>query len=137
MVTNYFKQLIAQKLFCVSGSNSLPSKCYLGLSTSTPTASGSYTEPSAGTGYSRIDLTTGGLLSYDTTNNIVYNNSTVTFGEALSSWGTVTHYAVFDSSTRNSGHLLAYGQLTASKSIVVGDIPRVPTNALQISITDS
>ena len=133
MVTTYFKQLIAQKLFCVSGSNTLPSKVWLGLSTSTPTASGTATEPASGRGYARLDLSS--KLSYNSTNAYVYNNTVLQFGEATNSWGTVTHYTIYDAQT--GGHLLAYGALTASKNIVVGDIPRVAQNALQISITDS
>ena len=132
MVTTYFKQLLAQKMFCVSGSYSLPSKVWLGLSTSTPTAAGGATEPASGRGYARLDLSN--KLSYDGTNAYIYNNTVLQFGEATNSWGTVTHYTIYDAQT--SGHLLAYGQLTSSKSIVVGDIPRVAQNALQISITD-
>jgi len=139
MVTTYFKQMLAKKMFCanVSGTFNLPSKCYLGLSTSIPTAAGGYTEPATSGGYARIDLTTNNLLSYNSSTGKIYNTGALTFNEATAGWGTVTHYVIFDSATRGSGNLLAYGALSSSKSIVTGDIPRVAENALQISITDS
>jgi len=138
MITTYFKQLVAEKLLGVSGSSTLPSTLYLGLSktSSAPTAAGGNVSEPSGNGYSRVSLS--GKLSFNSSTGVVSNSATgatITFGEATGSWGTVYHYVVYDASS--GGHLLISGPLASSKSIVVGDIPRVAQGALQINITDT
>jgi hypothetical protein len=44
----------------------------------------------------------------------------------------VTHVGVYDAST--GGNLLAYAALTSSKTIETGDVFRIPTGDLDISL---
>ena len=51
---------------------------------------------------------------------------------ATGNYGTVTHVAVFDASS--SGNMMAYATLSASKVIETGDVFRVPTGDLDITL---
>jgi hypothetical protein len=60
------------------------------------------------------------------------NNAAIEFPTATGSWGTVTHVAVFDALT--TGNMIAYATLTASKVIDTGDVLRIPTNELDVTL---
>lgn len=94
-------------------SYTMPSGVYLALFTSDPTPTGSGTEVS-GSGYARQQVTWNAAASREST-----LNGSETFGPAGGSWGTVTHWGVFDSST--AGNLLWFGSLSASKAADSGD----------------
>ena len=64
--------------------------------------------------------------------NLATNNAAIEFPTATASFGTVTHIGVFDAST--SGNLIAYSALSASKAIATGDVFRVPTGDLDITL---
>ena len=51
---------------------------------------------------------------------------------ATGNWGTVTHVGVYDASS--SGNLMAYATLSASKTIETGDVFRVPSGDLDITL---
>lgn len=104
-----------------------PTAWYLALFTSNPTDAGSGTEVStSGTAYAR--QTAAFTVSGDTASN----SSAIEFPTATSSFGTVSHVAVFDAAT--SGNLIAYAALTSSKAIDTGDVFRVPTGDLDITL---
>jgi hypothetical protein len=67
-----------------------------------------------------------------TSGNASTNSSAVEFDAATGSWGTITYVAVFDALT--SGNMLAYGELTVSKTIATGDVFRVPAGDLDITL---
>ena len=48
------------------------------------------------------------------------------------SWGTVTHFAIFDAAT--AGNLLFHGILTASKTVNDGDVFRFTATSLSITL---
>ena len=102
-----------------------PGTFYLALYTSAPTASGGGTELS-GNGYARQ------TVAFTTTAQQSSNTSAVEFPTATADWGTIVAVGVFDAST--SGNLLAFGNLTASKSIVSGDVLRIPAGDLDINL---
>tara|TARA_B100000676_G_scaffold301096_1_gene347757 strand:+ start:2494 stop:2874 length:381 start_codon:yes stop_codon:yes gene_type:complete len=102
-----------------------PGTFYLALYTSAPTASGGGTELS-GNGYVRQ------TVAFTTTAQQSSNTGAVEFPTATADWGTIVAVGVFDAST--SGNLLAFGNLTASKSIVSGDVLRVPAGDLDINL---
>ena len=104
-----------------------PTAWYLALFTSNPTDAGSGTEVStSGTAYAR--QTAAFTVSGDTASN----SSAIEFPTATSSFGTVSHVAVFDAAT--SGNLIAYAALTSSKAIDTGDVFRVPAGDLDITL---
>lgn len=104
-----------------------PTAWYLALFTSNPADDASGTEVStSGTAYAR--QTAAFTVSGDTASN----SSAIEFPTATSSFGTVSHVAVFDAAT--SGNLIAYAALTSSKAIDTGDVFRVPAGDLDITL---
>lgn len=99
-----------------------PTTVYVGLFTSDPTDAGSGTEVSGGS-YTRK-----AMAFASPTNGATSNSSAVEFDQATASWGTVTHFGLFDASS--SGNLLLHGALTASKTIDDGDVFKFATSAL-------
>jgi len=86
---------------------------------------GSVTELS-GSAYARQSV------AFTTSGNTTSNNAAVEFPTATGSWGTVTHVGVYDAST--SGNLMAYATLSSSKAIATGDVFRVPSGDLDITL---
>jgi hypothetical protein len=103
-----------------------PSVVYVGLFTSDPTDAGSGTEVSGGS-YARKSATFG--APSDGASTI---SSAIEFDQATGSWGTVTHFGIYDAST--SGNLLYHGALTASKAIDTGDVFKFATSALTVTL---
>lgn len=103
-----------------------PATLYLALYTVAPTDAGGGTEVSGGS-YARQSC------AFTVTGNLATNTSAVEWPTATGSWGTVVAVGVFDAST--SGNLMAYGDLTASKTISTGDVFRIPAGDLDITLT--
>jgi hypothetical protein len=103
-----------------------PSTVYVGLFTSDPTDAGSGTEVSGGS-YARKAATFGAP-----SNGASTISSAIEFDQATGSWGTVTHFGIYDAST--SGNLLYHGALTASKAIDTGDVFKFATSALTVTL---
>jgi hypothetical protein len=108
---------------------------YLALATADPTdaATGASMSEVANSGsYARTAITFGAAASRRVT-----QSGAVTFPAATGSWGTITHWAIVDSSTHGAGNVLAYGALGTSKSVVSGNTPNVPTTDVYVEITAS
>ena len=108
-----------------TGAYTMPSNVYVGLST------GSFNDDNSGTeltgnGYARVAITFGAAASA-----VASNNAGVEFPAASGSWGTVSHFGLFDASS--SGNLLIHGALTASKVIDTGDILKIATGDMDIT----
>jgi len=56
----------------------------------------------------------------------------ITFPTASGSWGTITHFALFDALT--TGNMLMSGALTASQAITTNQIARFAIGALDITL---
>jgi hypothetical protein len=102
-----------------------PTNWYLGLFTSDPTDAGTGTEIS-GNGYTREAVT------FSVTGDTATNTAAIEFDAATASWGTVSHVGVFDAAS--SGNLIAHSSLTTAKAVSAGDILRVPTGDLDITL---
>jgi len=102
-----------------------PSTLYLGLFTAAPNDTGNGTEVS-GASYARQSAAMS--VSGDTATT----SASVEFPAAGGTWGTITYVGIFDALT--GGNLLAYGALTASKTIELGDIFRIPAGSLDITL---
>lgn len=110
---------------------------YVGLSSADPTddASG-VSEPPSGKGYARVKTTNASSSSWqvaDATGVTVDNSVAIEFGTASDDWGTMTHFALFSGGTAGAS-VLAYGALTASKSVDNGDTARFTANSLDICL---
>jgi hypothetical protein len=127
--TDYTENLVLNYLL-TAGSVTRPTAWYVGLFTSAPSDTGGGTEVT-GNGYERISAS----FSVSGTNPTVATNSAaIEFPvDITANWGTITHVALFTAST--SGTMLAWAALTTSKTIEVGDILRIPTGDLDISLT--
>ena len=100
---------------------------YVSLWTSDPTDAGSGTEVSGGS-YARTAVTFGAPSGGVTT-----NNADVTFPTATGSWGTVGWIGINDALT--SGNLLYHTALDASKTIDSGDIFKIATGNLSVTLS--
>jgi len=103
--------------------------CYVGLSTADPTddASG-LAEPSGGS-YARV-ATAGGDWNA-AASGAIDNANAITFPEASASWGTLTHFALFDAAAE--GNMLAHSSLTTPKAIGDGDTASFAAGELDIT----
>ena len=108
-----------------TGAYTMPSSVYLGLSTGSFVDDNSGTELS-GSGYARKVASFGAASS-----GTASNDAAIEFPAATGSWGTITHFGIFDAST--SGNLLIHGALTSSKVIESGDILKVAVGDMDIT----
>ncbi len=131
MNTNYYLNVVAGNVLNTKTSPSLPTRFYLGLSSTEPTlAGGNVTEPAAGTGYARVQLTS---LS-EPTDGVVTNSANIDFAESTAAWGTMSHYAIFDAAT--GGNLLMYGRLSVSRTVEAATIMTIKAGSLNISVVN-
>jgi hypothetical protein len=104
-----------------------PSAFYVALFTSNPDEDASGTEVStSGTAYARQSVT------FSVSGNTASNTAAIEFPTATASYGTVTHVGVFDAST--AGNLIAYAALTTSKAIDTGDVLRINSAELDVTL---
>jgi hypothetical protein len=103
-----------------------PTTVYVGLFTSDPTDAGSGTEVS-GNAYARQSATFAAP-----SNGAASTDADVQFPQATGNWGTVTHFGVFDALT--TGNLMYHGALTASKTIETGDVFKIATGNLTVTL---
>lgn len=98
---------------------------YVALFTAAPSDAGGGTEVS-GSNYSRV--TTAGADWNAAASGSTSNANALTFPTPSGSWGTVTHFALFDAAT--TGNMLIWGSLTTSKTIGTGDTASFAAGAL-------
>ena len=125
--TNTYENHVMQYVF-TSGSVTRPTAWYIGLFTSDPTDTGSAgTEVSTGTGYARTSVT------FSVTGDTATNTAAVEFPAASGgNWGTITHIGVMTASS--GGDMIVHSALTTAKAINDGDVFRIPTNDLDITL---
>lgn len=108
---------------------------YVGLCTADPTDAGtgaSCGEVADTNAYARV--VTAGSDWDAAASGTMDNAADITFSEANGSWGTVTHFALFDSGTHGAGNMLAHSVLSASKVIGNGDTPKFAAGDLDLSL---
>jgi len=103
-----------------------PATVYVGLYTSDPTDANTGTECS-GASYARKSATFGAP-----SNGVSTTTADVTFDQATGSWGTISHIGILDAST--SGNLLYHTALDASKTIDTGDIFKIASGSLTVTL---
>jgi hypothetical protein len=122
--SNYLETEILDFAF-TTGTATRPTAWFIALYTAPPSDSGGGTEVSTG-GYARQSVT------FSVSGDTATNTGAVEFPTATASYGTVTHVGVFDASS--SGNLLAFSALNVSKAIDTGDVFRIPTGDLDITL---
>jgi hypothetical protein len=108
-----------------TGSYTMPASVYVGLSTGSFNDDNSGTEIS-GSGYARVAATFNAAAS-----GTADNSSAIQFSAATGSWGTISHFGLFDASS--GGNLLIHGAFTTAKTIASGDILKIDAGDLDIS----
>ena len=105
-----------------------PATVYVSLWTSDPTDAGSGTEVSGGS-YARTAVS---FATASGTSGNVLNDADVTFPTATASWGVVGWIGINDAAT--SGNLLYHTALDTAKTIDSGDIFKISTGNLSVTL---
>lgn len=126
-LSNYAEDLVLDWLFTTT-SVTRPTTWFVALYTVAPSEGGGGTEVSGGS-YARQSVT---FTVSGTAPTQAANSTAVEFPTATGSWGTVVAAAIFDAST--SGNMLAYADLTTSKTIDSGDVLRFNASTLVITL---
>jgi len=124
--TTYLQQEILDHI-SGNGAYTAPTP-YVGLFTAAPSDAGGGTEVSGGS-YARVNANTSFGAASGTA---ITNNAAITFPTATASWGTVTHFGVFDAAT--TGNLLYWGALSTSKAIGSGDTASFAIGELDVTL---
>ena len=122
--TNFLETEILDHVFA-GAAYTAPSTKYLALFTGAPGETGGGTEVTGGA-YARQ------TVAFTTSGNTTSNNAAVEYPTATANYGTVTHVGVYDASS--SGNLMAYAALSSNKTIETGDVFRVPSGDLDITL---
>jgi hypothetical protein len=103
-----------------------PAAVYVSLHTADPTDAGTGTEVSGGS-YVRQAATFGAP-----SNGASTTTADITYPQATAGYGTVTHIGIFDALT--TGNLLYHSPLTTSKTIDTGDIFKITSGSLTVTL---
>lgn len=103
-----------------------PTTVYISLHTADPTDAGSGTEVSGGS-YIRQSATFAAP-----SNGASASNADVTFPQATGNWGTIGWIGIWDAQT--TGNLLYHTALDASKAIDTGDIFKIASGSLTVTL---
>lgn len=122
--TNTFETTVLQWAF-TTGAATRPTAWHVGLFTAAPGEAGGGTEVSGGS-YARQST------SFTVSGNNAANSAAIEWPTASASWGTITHVAIFDAAS--GGNMLAYAALSASKTIGINDVLRIPAGDLDINL---
>jgi hypothetical protein len=122
--SNYLETELLDHVFANNAYTS-PTTVYVSLHTANPDEDASGTEVTGG-GYARQ------AGSFTVSGNTATTSAAIEYATATAAYGTVSHVAIWDAST--AGNMLAYAALTASKSIDTGDVFRIPTGDLDITL---
>jgi hypothetical protein len=126
--SDYWEDKILDHIF--GKDNYSPPSIYVALSTADPLDDASGLAEPSGNAYVRVetspsDWNTPSDGSLDNANDII-------FPKATGSWGTITHFALFDAAT--GGNMLAHGALSPSKAVDSAYTAIFNTGDLNISL---
>jgi hypothetical protein len=103
-----------------------PATVYISLHTADPTDAGSGTEVSGGS-YIRQSATFAAP-----SNGASASNADITFPQATGNWGTIGWIGIWDAQT--TGNMLYHTALDASKAIDTGDIFKIASGSLTVTL---
>ena len=126
--SNYWENKILDHLF---GKGSYtPPTIHVALSTADPLDDSSGMGEPSGNGYARAETSASDWST--SSGGAVCNASNISFPTAGGSWGTITHFALFDSAT--GGNMLAHGALDQPKVIGASDTGKFDAGDLEIGL---
>ena len=125
-LTNAFETSTLSYLL-TTGSVTRPTAWYVALFTSDPTDTGAAGTEVSGFGYTRTAVT------FSVTGDTASNTAGVEFPAATGGdWGTVSHIGIMDASS--GGNMIIHSALTVAKAISDGDVFRIPTADLDVTL---
>jgi hypothetical protein len=131
--SNFWEKEILDHLF---GKGSYtPPTIYVALSTADPTDDGSGMAEPSGNGYARKQTAAGDwnvAVTGGDGKGLIDNANDLTFPEATGSWGTITHFALYDAAS--GGNFCCHGVLSASKPIGSGDTAKFAAGELDVTL---
>jgi len=124
--TNTYETHVLNYVFTAT-SVTRPTAWYIGLFTADPTDTGSTSNEISGNGYARTAVT------FSVSNDLATNTAAVEFPVASGgNWGTISHIGVMTASS--GGDMIVHSALTTAKAINDGDVFRIPTGDLDITL---
>lgn len=102
---------------------------YIALFTTAPNDAGGGTEVSGGS-YTRI--VTAGIDWNVAASGAISSANAITFPQATSNWGTITHFALFDAAA--GGSMLVHSSLTTPQPIGSNDTAKFAAGDLEITL---
>jgi len=124
-ISNYLENAIINATLRNTSYTS-PAAVYISLHTADPTDAGSGTEVSGGS-YIRQSATFGAP-----SNGVSTTTADITFPQATGNWGTIGWIGIWDAQT--TGNLLYHTALDASKAIDTGDIFKIASGSLTVTL---
>ena len=109
--------------------------CYIALSTTEPNIQGSNVNEPKGNNYARAstkDCMGNVALTSDFSTSEISNIREIHFQEATGSWGTLTHFAIYNSAT--GGTPLYVGALTEPITPTANTVPLIKVGQLKITL---
>ncbi len=127
--SDYLEGKVLDHVFGLA-SYTAPANLYVALFTAAPNDAGGGTEV-AGNAYARVQVTNSSS-TWTRSVSTVSNAIDITFPQpSPSSWGTLTHFGLFDASS--AGNLIGWNALTASTSTSAGTAVKFVAGALTIT----
>lgn len=123
--------LLLDLYFSKASNTNVPATIYVALSTTTPTNTGTNVTEPVGNSYARVAVTNNSTNFPAASNRSKANGTDITFATATGSWGTITHFALYDSLT--TGTFLGWGALTVPVSVINGATVTFVTGSLVIN----
>jgi len=103
---------------------------YVALSTADPTDDASGMAEPSGNGYARVDSSS--CWGTGASSGSLANDAAITFPTASGSWGTISHWAIYDAAT--DGNMWWHGSLASSEAISTDQIPNFAIGALVLTL---
>lgn len=122
-LSNYAEGAILDHIF--GGTAFTQPTLYLAVSTADPTDDGSGAAEPSGNAYARVATVAG---DWSRTDNVTENANQLAFPEATGSWGTLTHFMVYDAAS--GGNMIFHGALDVAKAITTNETLRFPAGNL-------
>lgn len=114
--------------FLRATASTAPTAVYVGLFTADPTDTAAAATEISGNAYARQQAT---FAAPSSPGGTCSTNADISFPQATGSWGTITHFAIFDAST--AGNALFTGAFSASKAIATGDVFKIASGNLTVT----
>jgi hypothetical protein len=127
-MSTYLANAVLDHVFKI-GAYAVPTNLFLALSTADPGLTGSTIAEPVGNAYAREGINSAFEAAASRANT---TDEEIEFAEATGSWGTISHWAIFDAST--GGNMLWKGTFATAKAVSSGDVAKVVVGDLDLTI---